>query len=345
MDAALNPYSPGSGLTPPYLVGRQAEIDAFDLIVARSCGRLHSRGMILQGLRGVGRTVLLNKFRDQAERAGWFIIELEGRTADTGNEATRQKLGRALMLAGRRFNRAKHNTDVIRRALGTVKSFSLSLGVASVEMGVDATHGRGDSGQIELDFEELIEDLAPALAESSSAFALFIDEMQDLDSELLLALLAAQHKAGQKGWPFFIIGAGLPALPAVLSESRSYAERLFNYREIGALDTNAASEALMVPAQRQGAQYSTEAVKVIVTASTGYPYFLQTYGQSAWDIAVGMAIELGDADAAVIDGNAQLDMGFSPPVGIGQRQANETTFVPWRRIETQVRKRPILTHG
>lgn len=312
MRSELNPYSPGSGLPPPYLVGRQAEIDAFDLVVARSRAGLHSRGMVLHGLRGVGKTVLLNQFREQAERAEWFAIELEGRGTETGHEAIRQKLARSLMLAGRRLQRTKHATERVKRALGTVKSFSISLGVASVELGLDAAPGRGDSGQIEVDFEEVVEDLAPALKDTSSAFALFIDEMQDIDSDLLTALLTAQHRAGQKGWPFFIFGAGLPSLPSVLSESRSYAERLFNYREIGALDGTAAADALTVPAERQGARYEEGAVAAIVRAARGYPYFLQTYGQAAWEIADERTITTTDAEAAIADGNAELDMGFFP---------------------------------
>lgn len=312
MHSELNPYSPGSGLTPPYLVGRQAEIDAFDLVVARSRGTLHSRGIVLHGLRGVGKTVLLNQFREQAERAEWFTIEVEGRSTETGNEAIRQKLGRALLLASRRLQRTRHATNAVKEALRTVKSFSLSLGVASIEIGVDAARGRADSGQLEVDFEEVVEDLAPALRETSSAFALFIDEMQDIDSELLVALLAAQHRAGQKGWPFFIFGAGLPSLPSVLSEARSYAERLFNYREIGALDTAAALDALTVPAERQGARYEPDAAEIIVNAARGYPYFLQTYGQAAWEIATCKQITGNDATAAIADGNAELDMGFFP---------------------------------
>jgi hypothetical protein len=308
----LNPYSPGSGLTPPYLVGRQAEIDAFDLIVARSRSRLHSRGIVLHGLRGVGKTVLLNQFREQAERAEWFVIELEGRATETGNQAIRQKLGRALLLASRRLQRTRHATSAVKEALRTVKSFSLSLGIASIAIGLDAAPGRADSGQLEVDFEEVVEDLAPALRETSSAFALFIDEMQDIDSELLVALLAAQHRAGQKGWPFFIFGAGLPSLPSVLSDARSYAERLFNYREIGALDPEAALDALVVPAQRQGADFEAGAAETIVDAARGYPYFLQTYGQAAWEIARSKQISLDDATSAIADGNAELDMGFFP---------------------------------
>lgn len=308
----LNPFSPGSGLTPPKLVGRDAEIDAFDLTIARSRGRRQNRGMVLHGLRGVGKTVLLNRFREQAERAEWFVVEIEGRATETGKDAVRQKLGRSLLQAASRLSRSKNLSTKLRTALGTVKSFSLSLGVASIEFGIDAAAGRGDSGQIEVDFEELVEDLSVALRESSRAFGLFIDEMQDIDRELMVALLAAQHRAGQKEWPFYIFGAGLPALPSTLSSARSYAERLFDYRNIGALDGQSAAEALAEPARLNGVEFEPAALRTLLDAAGGYPYFLQSFGRAAWDAARTKTITLEDAVMAVEVGNAELDMGFFP---------------------------------
>jgi hypothetical protein len=243
MLSELNPYTPGSGVTPPELVGRQAEIDAFGLTVARSRAGVPSRGMVLHGLRGVGKTVLLGRFQGQAEQAEWFTVEIEGRPSDSGKEAVRQRLSRSLLVAARRFQRGKRVTPAVKAALSTVRSFSIAFGGASLELGIEPAQGRSDSGQIEVDFEELVEDLAPALQAASSAFALFIDEMQDLDAELLSALLSAQHRAGQKGWPFYIFGAGLPALPGVLAAACSYAERLFVYRAIDPLPADAAAEA------------------------------------------------------------------------------------------------------
>jgi hypothetical protein len=311
MHPELNPFAPGSGLTPPQLVGREAEVDAFDLTIARSRRRLTSRGIVLHGLRGVGKTVLLNRFRDQAERAEWFTVEIEGRTTDSGRQAARQKLGRAMLLAAHRFHRRSRNEHVTT-ALRSIKSFSLSLGVASIELGVEPAKGRADSGEIEIDLEEVLEDLAPALISADSAFGLFIDEMQDIDRELLAALLAVQHRAGQKNWPFYIVGAGLPALPSTLSIARSYAERLFDYREIGALSPSAAADALTIPARRHGMEFSDAALDALLTASGGYPYFLQTFGKAAWDAAVDRLITSADADVAIIEGTAALDMGFYP---------------------------------
>ena len=340
MLSELNPYSPGSGLTPPHLVGRRDEIDAFDLLVARNRNGRHSRSLVLHGLRGVGKTVLLNQFRDQADRAEWLIVDLEGQSSESGQEAVRRKLAREIALAARRLYRGKGMTDKVKQALGTIRSFGISFGGASLEFGVEAAAGRADSGRIEVDFEELIEDLVPALKERNSAFGLFIDEMQDLEPELLTALLSAQHRAGQRGWPFFVVGAGLPNLPSALSAARSYAERLFNYREIGALDQVSAMDALVVPAQKQGADYEGRAAELIVQCSGGYPYYLQTSGQAAWELALDKQITEVDASAAIQRGNEELDMGFFPARWDGRRPENATTSSPWRKTRANPLRHP-----
>jgi hypothetical protein len=312
MHSALNPYAPGAGLTPPELVGRSPEIDQFDLIVARSRRRLHTRGMVLHGLRGVGKTVLLNRFRDHAENAGWLVVELEGQSTAGGAESARRKLARELALAARRLYRGRSASDAVRAALASVSSFGASFGGVGFDIGIEPAAGRANTGRIEVDLEELVEDLVPALLENTTAFVLLVDEMQDLDTELLTALLAAQHRAGQRQWPFFLIGAGLPNLPATLSAARSYAERLFDYRHIGALPSGAAAEALTIPAEKNGASFESGALDLLVDASGGYPYYLQTYGSAAWDLAIDSVITVADAEGAVERGNVELDTGFFP---------------------------------
>lgn len=312
MYAELNPYAPGSGLTPPELAGRQGEIDAFDLLVARTRKRNHSRGIVLHGLRGVGKTVLLKRFQHQAEAAGWLVVALEGSPTEAGQAAVRQKLGRAIVTAAHKFDRTAQRRSAVADALSTVKSFSLSIGVASVGLAVEPNPNRSNSGQIDIDLEELIEDLAPPLRENSTALGIFIDEMQDIDSELLTALLLAQHRAGQDGIPFFLIGAGLPSLPAILSESRSYAERLFDYRHLGALSSEKARDALTIPAERLGVSFTEEAITSIVTAAGGYPYFLQAFAMNSWSVATEKVITAQDAQLGIIEGQHELDMGFYP---------------------------------
>jgi len=159
--------------------------------------------------------------------------------------------------------------------------------------------------------QEVVADLARPLDKNRSALAFFVDEMQDLDDELLAALLALQHKASQSDWPFFLIGAGLPPLRRILAEARSYSER-FDMREVGALPFDAAVDALCKPASDLGARFDDLAINLIMEASRGYPFFLQTYGKAAWDLAPDRDIDLDVAAAAVADGNASLDQNFFP---------------------------------
>ena len=311
MESALNPYSPGSGRRPFELAGRQAEIDAFDLLMAKIRQRRPDRGIVLHGLRGVGKTVLLNEFRRQAEHAGLMIVALEGRDAEGGPAAVRAKLARNLLQAGRRL-KVKGAASRLLSALGSIASFSAKLGVTGIDIGVGVNQGRADSGSIEVDLEELIEDLCGALAEQRSGLLFLIDEMQDLDDGLIAALLSAQHLATQREWPFYITGAGLPNLPSVLSESRTYAERLFSYRSIGALDKEAAEAALVVPAGRFGVRFDPDAKNLLLDASGGYPYFLQEYGYAVWETAPEKQITMADARISVEIGRQHLDQGFFP---------------------------------
>jgi hypothetical protein len=308
----LNPYAPGSGLRPPELAGRDAELDLFELLLARTRQRNHSRGIILHGLRGVGKTVLLKRFAHQAERAEWLTIEIEGSQLEGGGVSARSRLARGLATALRKLDRTATVRGRIADALGSVASFSLSLGITGVSVGVQAAAGRASTGQVDIDLEDVIEDLAPVLLDNSTALGVFIDEMQDLDPELLGALLAVQHRAGQNGWPFFVLGAGLPSLPAVLAASRSYSERQFDYRMLGPIPDEQAAGAVRLPAERLGIGFQPEAIAAIVSAAEGYPYFLQVFAMKAWDAAVGTEITADDAALGIADGRLDLDMGFYP---------------------------------
>jgi hypothetical protein len=321
MHLELNPYNPGSGLRPPVMGGRQQEIDTFDLIVARTKRDLQNRGMVLSGLRGVGKTVLLNYLRAHADNHGWFTIWLEGKPEAQGFTEVREKFARELTSAARRHN-GPSGKERLRQALGTIQSFTLALGVPGIKADISmaSAHGahdtagpRGDranSGTIDIDLEELVEDVSLALKTDNSAFAIFIDEMQDLDQDLLTALITVQHTAGQRGWPFYIIGAGLPNLPTTLSEARTYAERLFDYRTIGPLEEADARYARTRPAKEMGAEYFPEALTTLLQASGNYPYFIQEFGKAIWDAAPGTPFTGCDAEFAVALGLGQLDAGF-----------------------------------
>lgn len=309
MHLELNPYNPGSGLPPRVMGGRQKEIDAFDLIVARTKRDLPNRGMVLSGLRGVGKTVLLNYLRAHADNHGWFTIWLEGKPEAQGFTEVREKFARELISAARRYNGPSGKAR-LREALGTIQSFNIALGVPGIKADIGMTTDRANSGTIDIDLEELVEDVSLALKADKSAFAIFIDEMQDLDQELLTALITVQHAAGQRGWPFYIIGAGLPNLPTTLSEARTYAERLFTYRTIGPLEKGDAQYALKRPAKDMGAEFSEDALEVLLDASGRYPYFIQEFGKAIWDAAPGTPFTEDDALVAVSIGRSQLDAGF-----------------------------------
>lgn len=310
MRAALNPFSPGSGLRPPALVGRSTEIEAFDVTVERVSHGLPSRGMILSGLRGVGKTVLLNELRRRAENSDWFVVSLEARPDEIGASSARETLAREITAQARQFTRGKALTARVKAALATVSAFNAKIGPGGIDLGVQLAQGRADSGQIDVDLPELVQDLCAALKEEGRAFGLFIDELQDLDDDLLRALLVTQHQAGQRDWPFFLIGAGLPHLPGVLAEARSYAERLFDYRRIAQLLEPEATKALIDPVVNHDVTFEQTALRLLLDASAGYPYFLQEYGRAAWDVAPGPAITKDDARDAVIVGLQRLDEGF-----------------------------------
>lgn len=310
MDPALNPYNPGSGLMPPLLAGRSLERERFDTLIARvGMGNLANRGLIFSGLRGVGKTVLLNQLRKQAEQHSWLTVQFEGRREEKGDAGNQVRLAdefeRALLRSkNQRIKKAS------RRLLRGVESFKVQVLGSGIEVGFSSPDQ--SPVRLEISLMNLVEMLIEPLKGSGKGCALFIDEMQELEPQLLSSLLALQHAAHQEGWPFFIIGAGLPTLPATLSAARSYAERLFDYRVVGPLGAEAAEQALAEPAEKCGARYSGDAMTYLITEAEGYPFFLQVFGQQIWDIAQEKEFSLRDAEEAVYRGFEHLDQGFFP---------------------------------
>lgn len=284
-----------------------------DTLIARTENRLSSRGLMLTGLRGVGKTVLLQAMRDKARRAGWTETYLEGTQSGRTQESFRVRLAREFTTVARKLSAdgpISAATARIRAAVETIEGFSIQAGVQGLGLSLQRTPSRGNTGLFETDFAELAEDVAAAMAETGRGFVLFLDEMQDVEFDALVGLLTAAHRAGQEGWPFFLIGAGLPNLPVTLAQARSYAERLFEYREIGALSPPDAAAALLEPAREFGADYTSAALDLILDASQGYPYFLQEYGQTIWDGALDNPFSATDAHEAIDRGDQRLDSGF-----------------------------------
>jgi AAA ATPase domain len=308
MDERNNPYSPGAGLRPAVLVGRDGELQDWSVALDRIENARSARPVVLHGLRGVGKTVLLGEFHQQAEDHKWVSVMIE---ANTGRPL-REALARALYPVVRELVRPKAG-DKLKKALATFKAFSVKVdasGAWSFGLDVATAQGRGDSGELETDLAELIKDLAEAAQEQNRGLAILIDEAQDLTGDELKALCAICHQGGQRGWPFLLALAGLPNLPKVLSEAKSYAERLFTYREITQLEQDAARLALTEPAAGEGVSWEVAAVSYVVKEARSYPYFLQEYGQATWNAAGGTTLTYDDARVGAVSGQAHLDAGF-----------------------------------
>lgn len=316
MDPVRNPYAPGAGQRPPELAGRDGELASFEVLLERVAHARPERSVVLTGLRGVGKTVLLNAMRSAAVRRGWGTGKLEARP----EQALRHPLAAALHLAVREL--AQPNRGEADHVLGVVKSFAqrearTASGKAPKlrerwQPGIDvpAVTGRADSGDIEIDLVELLADVAGLAGDTGHGVAVFIDEMQDLGPDDVSALCAACHEISQQGLPLVVVGAGLPHLPAVLSASKSYSERLFRYARIDRLDREAADAALRVPARDEHADFDDAALEAMYAATGGYPYFVQAYGKVAWDVAPRSPITASDVAVAVPEAEAELAVGF-----------------------------------
>jgi hypothetical protein len=311
MDPVRNPYAPGAGQRPPELAGRDAELLAFDVVLERVARGRAERSIVLTGLRGVGKTVLLNALRSAAVRAGWGTGKLEARP----DQSLRRPLAAALHVAIRELGGGPSGAD--EHVLGVLRSFAQKDAPGAKlrerwQPGIEAAAvpGRADSGDIEIDLVELFGDIAGLAADAGRGVAIFLDEMQDLGPEDVSALCAACHELSQNGLPLVVVGAGLPHLPAVLSASKSYSERLFRYARIDRLDRGAADRALQTPARDEGAEFTPEGLAAMYEITAGYPYFLQAYGKAVWDVAPGSPITAADVRVAAPLAEAELAVGF-----------------------------------
>jgi hypothetical protein len=315
MDPVRNPYAPGAGQRPPELAGRDAELSAFDVVLERIAHGRPERSLVLTGLRGVGKTVLLNQLRSAAIGRGWGTGKIEARP----DQSLRRPVSSALHMALRELRHP--DQESMDAVLGVLKAFALrgsggDGGTARVrdrwQPGIDvpAAGGRADSGDMEIDLVELLSDAAGLAADVGKGVALFIDEMQDVQSDDVSAICAACHELSQQGAPLIVVGAGLPHLPAVLSASKSYSERLFRYLRIDRLDRPAADRALLAPAEREEVTFEPEALDALYAAADGYPYFVQAYGKVTWDVAATSPVTAADVAMAAPVAEAELAVGF-----------------------------------
>ena len=313
MDPVRNPYAPGAGQRPPELAGRDRELSQFEVVLERIARGRPERSIVLTGLRGVGKTVLLNSFRSMALQRLWGTGKIEARP----EQSIRRPVAGALHMAVRELAPRHRAPDRIEHFLGVLKAFAARdpkapKGSFTPHLGIDVppVRGRADSGDLEIDLTELLTDAASVAADLGVGIALFIDEMQDVPAPDISALCAATHELSQTGGPLIVVGAGLPHLPSVLSASKSYSERLFRYVSIDRLDRAAADQALLAPAQREGADFEPDALSALYRAADGYPYFVQAYGKVTWDVATDSPVTAKDVAVASPQAEAELAVGF-----------------------------------
>lgn len=291
---ARNPYTPDMGARPPFLAGRDSELAYFEEMLLQLGAGGTQKHLILIGLRGVGKTVLLNEFEAKCAAAGW---PGEARELAEGSRIA-HVVAKAARKALMEMSATKRAGDAVRRGLSALKAFTLTLGDIDFRFDVDALDGIADSGDLAEDMRDLLVEVGAAGQAHGTGFALILDEMQNLSKPDLEALIMGLHRAKQKMLPVALVGGGLPLLPDLTGEAKSYAERGFEFRSVGALDSLAAAAALEEPVRGQGVQWDPSAVARVVELTEGYPYFLQEYGREIWRLHRDQVIDLRQVKAS-----------------------------------------------
>lgn len=310
MDPILNPYAPGAGSPPPELAGRSTVRERVRVCIERLRHGKQTKSVMMVGLRGVGKTVLLDRMRNDAEKSGVHTIRIEA----PESRSLPALLAPQLRLALLRLSRIAAAKDYAIRGLRALTGFASKLKVtfSDIEVGLDyeSEPGLADNGDLEGDLTALLEQVGIAAREAKTVLVIFIDELQYIPETQLAALISALHRCSQSQLPVTVVGAGLPQLRGRMGDAKSYAERLFDFPEIGPLDKNDAKEAIVKPAEKEGVEVLDEAVDLIVAKTGGYPYFLQEWGKHAWDIAPQSPITETDVANASQEAVAALDESF-----------------------------------
>ena len=308
MDAVRNPFAPGAGNPPPELAGRSDVLASIAVTLRRIAQGRPVQAPIMVGLRGVGKTVLLNRAREIAEGEAFLTIDVEAHESKSLPELLVPGIRKILFS----LSVVENAKDKARRGLRVLKGFlgGLKIGYAGFEVGIDAETGTADTGDLEADLPELITILGEAASAAGRPVALIIDELQYLSSPEFSALIMAIHKINQRSLPVVLIGAGLPQILGLAGNSKSYAERLFSYPRIGALAEIDAIEAIVNPAKSEGVEFTEAAVHKIMFVTECYPYFIQQWAHDSWNIALGDIITEEDVDNATPISIAALDQSF-----------------------------------
>lgn len=310
MDPVTNPFAPGAGTRPPELAGRDDLREVVRVAIARVRRGNPAKSIIMVGLRGVGKTVLLDQMRDDAEALGIQTLRIEAPEGRSLPAMLAPQLRQALL----RLSRSEQAKDLAQRALRGLAGFAKALRVTyqDIEIGIDLEPepGLADNGDLEHDLSALLEAAGLAAQKAGTALVIFIDELQYVPESELAALITAMHRCSQRRVPVTLVGAGLPQLRGRMGEAKSYAERLFDFPEIGPLQPGDAAAAIRKPVVEQGAKITPAAIERIIDETQGYPYFLQEWGKHAWDAADASPIDDGDVRAAGITAIAALDESF-----------------------------------
>lgn len=310
MDSVRNPYSPGAGSPPPELAGRDALRNQLRIALARIREGRPAKSVLMVGLRGVGKTVLLDQIRRDAEAAGIQVARIEA----PENKSLPAILAPPLRQMLLRLNRVQTAIENSKRALRALAGFAKSLKIKykDIEVGFDydPEPGLADNGDLEIDLTSLLEQVGIASRDAKTAAVVFIDEMQYVKEDQLAALISALHRCTQNGLPLTVVGAGLPQLRGIAGKAKSYAERLFDFPVVGPLNDTEAAIAIVKPARDEGVEYIPGAVDAIISKTRGYPYFLQEWGKHAWETAKQTPISVEDVEAASVSAIAALDESF-----------------------------------
>jgi AAA ATPase-like protein len=310
VDPIKNPYSPGAGSPPPELAGRNAVREQLRIALARIRQGRPSKSVLMVGLRGVGKTVLLDQIRKDAEASGIYAVRTEAPESRSLPALLAPQVRQALL----RISREQAAIKTAKRALRALAGFAKALKIKykDIELGIDyePEPGLADNGDLEMDLGLLLEQVALAGRDARTAVVIFIDELQYVEEDQFAALISALHRCAQNALPLTLVGAGLPQLRGMAGKAKSYAERLFDFPVIDALGAAEAERAIVKPARDEGVDYAVEAVAAIIAKTKGYPYFLQEWGKHAWDAAKQSPITLADVEAASITAIAALDASF-----------------------------------
>jgi hypothetical protein len=307
VDPTRNPFAPGDGARPPELAGRESIIEAANVAMQRIQRGRQEKSQMLLGLRGVGKTVLLNRLAQLAEDMGSIVVPLE---APEGQRLA-AFLAPALKSVLLRLSRVAQARELAQRGLGALRGFAsaFKVSIGEIELSMSA-EPIADSGNLEIDLPELMGSVGRAAQAANTSVVILLDEVQYLSEEDLRGLIVAMHRIAQRGWPVILFGAGLPQVAALAGEAKSYAERLFDYPEVGPLPSAAARSALLDPIVEEGESISEDALNRILSITEGYPYFLQEWGKHSWNTAGRSPITADDVEMASSLATVALDRSF-----------------------------------